>query len=236
MPTRSAWIRLVLAIAILTVAFANYLHAHRVWPAELLTDPSTIFYPLMLAGLMLRLFWARYLVLCFCAGILGMQIAAGLLHPLSLLALGALAALLSGGSMRALFEGRSSRWNRWTAPARTTGRLKLAMLSQAVALGVLWPTFRFHPLEAYPLNAIALGLALTGTLALIGQRGFALIPLLAACAAEGVLAVRLGLAPQLLAGPLDGARTAAILGAAVVLSVAVLFPALVRAWRGLTSA
>jgi hypothetical protein len=230
---RSAWIRLVLAIAILASSFAAYLHLHRGWPAALLRDPSTIFYPLMLAGLALRLFWARYLVLCFCAGILGMQLAAGQLNPLALLGLGALVALLSGGSMQALFEGKRSRWNRWAAPARTTGRLKLAMLSQAAALGVLWPTLHAHPLHAHPLNAVALGLALAGTLALIGQRGWSLIPLLAACAVEGALAVRLGLAPERLEGPLDGARTAAILGAAVVVSVAVLLPALVRAWRGL---
>jgi hypothetical protein len=232
MPTpHRAWIRLLVAIAILAIAFAGYLWQHRCWPAGLLRDPATIFYPLMLVGLALRQFWARYLVLCFCAGIFGMRLAAGQLPPLALIGLGSLIALLTGATMRALFEGRTTRWNRWAATARATGRLKLAMVSQALALGVLWPT-----LFAHPLHAVALVLALGGTLALITQRGWSLLPLLGACAAEAVLALRLARAPQLLSGPLDGAFTAAILAAAAALTLSVLIPALVRAWRGLADA
>ncbi len=234
-PTRLAWLRLVLALAAVGIAFALYLYSARACPRSLLRDPATLLYPLMLVGLALRLFWARYLVLCFCTGIFGMSLAAGQLHALSLLGLASLAALLAGPGMRALFEGRPTRLNLWAAPARTTGRLKLAMLGQSLALGVLWPTVLLHPLRAYPLHALALGLALVGVLALIAQRGWSLFPLLAACAVEAVLALRLGLSPHLLEGPLDGMRTAGILAAATVVSAVVLLPALVRAWRALAA-
>jgi hypothetical protein len=150
----AARIRQLLALALLVhhaVDYFMYPREHGLttdlaWDwGTLLGDPATpAFILLSLVGVGLRLFWGRYLTICFSAALLVVHaphlywfiqeeaLARELLMPMGRLAV---ILLLSGRSMAAFFEQRPSRFNRWAGADPRIVRLRYLILVQALFVG-----------------------------------------------------------------------------------------------------
>ena len=181
------WLRLGLAMAILAVgAVRVVVAAARAYPHNEL-DPAPLFYLAGILGLGLRLFWARYLVICFVASITAIGVVWGS-QPGATAAVGLLLiASLSGRTMRALFEERAARMNRWAGQLdRRVGRLRLLFVAQSLGMGLLWAIgSRLSP-SAVPL-VVAAGVVLVG---LVFQRTWAALAVAPVILLEGALAVK----------------------------------------------
>lgn len=142
-------------------------------------DPAWMFYFAGAAGLALRVFWARYLAICFCAAIMAITFFYGP-FPFVAFAFGApFIALLSGRTMRALFEDHPGWLNRWAnrLDARVA-RLRILFVAQSVAIALLWAAGdRLSPL-ATPIS-IAAGASLAGLVLLRTWGALAVAPVLA---------------------------------------------------------
>src|SRR5262249_26559805 len=137
-----ARVRQWLAAAILLVCAVHAIwwqvEVYRYFRSYYAFDPAPIFYLAGAVGLALRVFWARYLAICFAVAIVTIQLWGP--DPLPTLACGAmLVAILSGRTMRDLFEGRHGRLNRWAADVdRRVARLRILFIAQSVALALLF--------------------------------------------------------------------------------------------------
>lgn len=102
-------------------------------------DPAWLFYFAGAVGLGTRLFFARYLAICFASALAGVTFFFGP-EPLAALAFPLpFIALLSGRRMRALFEDSPSRFNRWAAGVdRRVALLRVLFVSQSIVMGLLW--------------------------------------------------------------------------------------------------
>jgi len=154
----AARIRQLLALALLVhygVEYFNHPREHGICPGidwylgYLVSDPATpVFILLSMVGVGLRLFWGRYLAICFSAVLLLVHAprlfwffqdelaASEWLIPLGRVAV---ILLLSGSSMAAFFEQRpSSRHNRWAGADPRVVRLRYLVLAQALFLGFFY--------------------------------------------------------------------------------------------------
>lgn len=187
-----SWIRLCLVVLLVVLAAANYfMHmAHR--PLALLHDPSTLLYPVAILGLSLRLFWARFLTICYVVGLAVMQSAWAFADPRLVTGALVVVLLLAGEPMRAMFEGRSGRYNRWADRIAHVEPLKRVFILQSVALAVLFPAAQIAD-ATVGLLAATLVLASLGVIGLVFQRAWALVALAAAAGLEAwVAATTLG--------------------------------------------
>jgi hypothetical protein len=160
-------------------------------------DPATaLLYTLSLAGLGLRLFWGRFLTICFC-GILAAITVLRLAHLgiggmplgfwLQLAGFPLVVALLAGHRMQAFFEGRPSRFNRWAGAAPRLYRLRWLIFAQAVTLELVYGGDLVSPALRLPL--LVLGAAALGGLAF--QKTWGLLLAVALCLAEAGLVASL---------------------------------------------
>jgi hypothetical protein len=185
-----AWVRLVLAIALLILG-ATPLLSSQAWmiasprfrPDQL--DPAILFYGVGAVALGLRVFWARYLVICFATALLSMA-CLWRPSPIGLLTNVALVALLSGPSMRALFEERTPDPRRWAATLdpRVQG-LRVLFIVQSVALAILFGARPQLSSAAGPTVVLA-GVAIAG---LVFQRTWAVLCMTAALGLEAYVGV-----------------------------------------------
>lgn len=159
-----------------------YLH----YPYAYRFDPGPIFYLAGAVGLVLRLFWARYLAICFAAAITAVHFFCGP-EPLITLAGGGVGiALLSGSTMRGLFEEKAARLNRWAAARdRRIDRLRLLFIAQSVVIGLLFAVR--DGLRGATVLVLVAGLTLGG---LVLQRIWALLAIAPIILLEGWLAAR----------------------------------------------
>lgn len=181
------WLRLGLAMTMLAVGAARVVLAAVDAYPHTDFDPAPLFYAAGILGLGLRLFWARYLVICFVASITAIRVVCGS-EPGAPLVVGlVLIASLSGRTMRALFEERAARMNRWAGQLdRRVGRLRVLFVAQSVVMGLLWAIgSRLSP-GAIPLVVVA-GAVLVG---LVFQRTWAALAAAPVILIEGALAVQ----------------------------------------------
>lgn len=102
-------------------------------------DPAWLFYFAGALGLGVRLFFARYLAICFACAIAGVTFFYGP-EPLAAFAFPLpFIALLSGRRMRAIFEESPGRFNRWAAGVdRRIALLRALFVAQSIVMGLLW--------------------------------------------------------------------------------------------------
>ena len=195
-------------------------------------DPAWMFYFAGATGLALRVFWARYLAICFCSAIMAVTFFYGP-TPASAFAFGVpFIALLAGRTMRALFEENPGWLNRWAnrLDARVA-RLRVLFVAQSVAVGLLWAAGdRLSPL-AMPLS-VAAGVSLVGLVLLQVWGALAIAPLIAA--QIYVATQSIGLHPH--RGEPPGWAFTAVLFAACALSLVVIAPLLRASFLALRSA
>jgi len=167
----------------------------------LFKDPATpAFLLLALLGVGLRLFWGRYLAICFSTVLFvahspsfywyfqdGIP-ARELLMPLGHLAV---ILLLSGKSMAAFYEQRPSRFNRWAGADPRITRLRFLILCQALFLGF---AYAGKPMGDVHLAAI-LVLGGFGLLGLVFLKTWSLVALAVTMLLEGwiVLVLAVGI-------------------------------------------
>ncbi|APR80813.1 Hypothetical protein A7982_06160 [Minicystis rosea] len=156
------------------------------WWAVRYGDPAPIFYTVGAVGLALRLFWARYLAICFAAAVLSVRVLCDGISEANLFALG-IVVLLSGRSMQSLFEARAARLNHWaTELDRRVTRLRMLFVAQAVAIGLIFGWGRWLSPGAVPLVGAA-GLTIFG---LVFQRTWGVLAIVPVIGLEACLAVR----------------------------------------------
>ena len=160
-----------------------------------LRDPAHLFYPLAVAGLGLRLFWGRYLAICFSLNLLLLAFFRDVAFCHQLLALGAVVPLLAGRSMERLFEGqRRSRFNRWAGADPRVRRLRWLVLLQSLALtlvcctalgrAVFPPAPRLALIVLLGAGLVGMALQKTWSLFLLAIAALVELPLLAATTGE----------------------------------------------------
>lgn len=195
-------------------------------------DPAWLFYFAGATGLALRVFWARYLAICFCAAIMAITFFYGP-TPAAAFAFGApFIALLSGRTMRALFEERPGWLNRWAnrLDARVA-RLRILFVAQSVVIALLWAANEQLSPFAVPLS-IAASVSLVGLVLLQAWGALAVAPVLAAqiwVTAQGV-----GLHPH--RGSPPGWVFSLVLFAACAATLVVIAPLLAACARSLRPA
>jgi hypothetical protein len=185
-------------------------------------DPAPIFYLAGAVALALRVFWARYLAICFMSAIIAISFF-WWPYPLPTIAGGlALIALLSGRTMRARFEGRAGRRNHWAAELdRRVARLRMLFVAQSIVMGLLFAPRLWLSPGVLPL-VLAAGLALAG---LVFQRTWAVLAIAPVIALEACLAARTIGVPMHVWNPPQWTLTAVLfIGCGV--SLAVIFPML----------
>jgi hypothetical protein len=195
-------------------------------------DPAVLFYPLAILGLALRLWWARYLTICFVASMFAIQLLHGhLCWPV--LAGGAVFMLLLGGrSMRRLFDERPGRFNRWAGAQERVYRLRWLILAQSVALGIFWS---LHFELGLPFIGVV-ALAAAGLLGMALQKVWGMVLLGLATLAEGALTVAIGIELSRLPGDhltRQALPTVAAMAALVVISLVLAAPFWLRFVRRL---
>ncbi|MFO0617621.1 MAG: hypothetical protein U0414_33815 [Polyangiaceae bacterium] len=182
-----ARVRLWLAVLILSIGgvseFARQTGAFGEKVAPL--DPAWIFYLTGAVGLGLRVFWARYLAICFVVAISAITVFWGV-EPLVAFAVAPFALLLAGRRMRALYEDHPGWMNRWAAKLDARiARLRVLFVAQAVAMGLIWAAHEGLSPIAWPL-AISAGLALVG---LVLQHTWAVVAIAPIIVLEASLAI-----------------------------------------------
>jgi hypothetical protein len=179
--------------ALLLVAFVATKYFNGVIHHGWRFDPAaTAFYALAVGGVALRLFWARFLTICFCSILAGLTllrgaIASDLASAELWLQIGPLAlavALLAGRRMQAFFEGRPGCFNRWAGASPRLYRLRWLILVQAVALELLYGGNIVETGLRVPLLALG-GAAILG---LMFHKTWGLLLAGALCVVEGALA------------------------------------------------
>jgi hypothetical protein len=162
------------------------------WVAHFLRDPTNYFFLLSLAGVGLRLFWGRYLAICFMVNLLVLGLVRGhpLLEPVPL-AVAAVVLLLAGRRMHVHFEGRATgRLNRWAAAHPTVYRLRWLVLLQSTMLALVFCAAAFGP---EPWSRFGLGgVIAVALLGMVFQKTWALLLLLVVAVLELALVVRFG--------------------------------------------
>lgn len=162
------------------------------WVVHFLRDPTNYFFLLSLAGVGLRLFWGRYLAICFMVNLLVLGLVRG--HP-SLepvpMAMAAVVLLLAGRRMQAHFEGRATgRLNRWAAAHPSVYRLRWLVLLQSTMLALVFCAAALgHGLWTRLGLGCVIGVALLG---MVFQKTWSLLLLLVATVLELALLVRVG--------------------------------------------
>lgn len=192
-------------------------------------DPAPIFYLAGAMGLALRVFWARYLSICFAVAMLSLRFFWGP-DTVGWFAVGLpFIALLSGRSMWELFEGRAGRLNHWAADLdRRVARLRVLFVAQSIVLALLYAMGQRLSPGVVPL-VVAAGLAIVG---LVFQRTWAVLAIAPVIGLELCLAVRSIGAPIPVDDHLAWCFTAVLLVACAA-SLAVVSPLLWSFWRKL---
>jgi hypothetical protein len=156
---------------------------HRQW-----LNPAVIFYPLALLGLGLRLFWGRYLAICFAASMFAIHLLLGRIGWPAVAGGAFFILLLSGRSMRQFFDERPGRFNRWAGVEERVYRLRWLILAQSVALGLFWALHFELGLPAVAVVAVASA----GLLGMVLQKVWGMVLLGLATLGEAGLTAALG--------------------------------------------